>query len=69
MNKKIAIELLQKVHNSPHSFTDYEPDDDGVNIILNIYVFKIIFLLKYIFIPLDICIRQYPMCLIELRPG
>ncbi|XP_065200329.1 mitogen-activated protein kinase kinase kinase kinase 5 isoform X3 [Planococcus citri] len=29
MSKRIAIELLQKVNNPSHSFTDLEPDDDG----------------------------------------
>lgn len=33
MNKKIAIELLQKVSNPSHSFPDLEADDDGVSLI------------------------------------
>ncbi|XKL68209.1 hypothetical protein PGB90_003700 [Kerria lacca] len=29
MSKRIAIDLLQKVNNPSHSFTDLDPDDDG----------------------------------------
>ncbi|KAG8263654.1 Mitogen-activated protein kinase kinase kinase kinase 1 [Homalodisca vitripennis] len=29
MSKRLAIELLQKVSNPSHNFTEFEPDDDG----------------------------------------
>lgn len=32
MHKRLAIELLQKVSNPSHMFTEMEPDEDGVNI-------------------------------------
>jgi hypothetical protein len=30
MSKRLALELLQKVSNPSHMFTDLEADDDGV---------------------------------------
>lgn len=36
MNKRLAIELLQKVNNPSHMFTEMEADEDGVS--LDVYV-------------------------------
>lgn len=32
MSKRLALELLQKVNNPSHNFTELEPDDDGVSV-------------------------------------
>jgi hypothetical protein len=34
MSKRLALELLQKVSNPSHMFTELEADDDGVSNIL-----------------------------------
>lgn len=33
MSRRLALELLQKVNNPSHMFTDMEADEDGVRIL------------------------------------
>lgn len=42
MHRRLALELLQKVNNPSHMFTDLEPDEDGVIIKYRYLYFRII---------------------------
>lgn len=36
MNRRLALELLQKVNNPSHMFADLEADEDGVKFVSNV---------------------------------
>ena len=37
MSKRLALELLQKVNNPSHMFSDLEADEDGVSLFSRIF--------------------------------